>query len=166
MIKQAIFNFTVENDSNDITVERSFNAPQDAVWNAWTNADVLCQWWAPRPYRCVIKSLDFREGGRWLYCMEGPQGDKHWCFFDYATIRPKDFFSGSDAFCDEAGVANDIKPRVRWDAHFSTDGDRTLVRVDLHFASPEDREQLIRMGFKEGFTMGLDQLDELLSAAR
>ena len=60
MTQQALFNFIVEKDANSITVERSFNAPLDPVWAAWTEADVLCKWWAPRPYECVIKSLDFR----------------------------------------------------------------------------------------------------------
>lgn len=164
MSKPSIFNFIVEKEARSITVERSFNAPLDPVWAAWTSADVLCKWWAPRPYECVIKSLDFREGGRWLYYMQGPQGDRHWCFFDYETIRPKSYFSGSDAFCDENGIANNIKPKVKWEANFKEADGQTDVHVVLHFKSPEDLEQIIAMGFKEGFTMGLDQLDELLAS--
>ncbi len=166
MIPSALFNFDVQRDQRTIIVERSFNAPLDPVWAAWTEADVLCKWWAPRPYECVIKSLDFREGGRWLYYMQGPQGDRHWCYFDYATIRPKSYFSGSDAFCDELGVANTIKPNVTWEAHFNASDGRTVVRVLLHFASAQDLEQIVAMGFKEGFTMGLDQLDELLTTSK
>ena len=164
MIKQAIFNFDVQKDACAITVERSFNAPLDAVWAAWTQADILCKWWAPKPYECVIRSLDFREGGRWLYYMLGPGGDRHWCYFDYETIRPTSHFSGSDAFCDEHGVANNIKPKVSWEANFSDAGGSTPVSVVLHFASPEDLEKIIQMGFKEGFTQGLEQLEELLAA--
>jgi PhnB protein len=164
MINEAVFNFNVEKDTRTIAVERSFNAPLDPVWAAWTNAEILCQWWAPKPYKCVIKSLDFREGGRWLYYMEGPQGDRHWCFFDYESVLPKSYFSGSDAFCDEHGVANDIKPKVRWEARFRERNGGTLVHMTLHFGSPKDLEQIIQMGFKEGFTMGLNQLEELLSS--
>lgn len=163
MTNTTLFNFIVAKNDRTITVERSFNAPLDPVRAAWTEADILCQWWAPKPYQCVIKTLDFREGGRWLYCMQGPQGDRHWCYFDYDSIRPKSHFSGSDSFCDEHGVGNDTKPKVSWEAHFSPSDDRTLVRVLLHFGSPEELEQIVAMGFKEGFTMGLDQLDALLS---
>ncbi len=163
MNKPAIFNFIVQQEERSITIERSFNAPLDLVWAAWTEADILCNWWAPRPYRCVIHSLDFREGGRLLYYMEGPQGDRHWCFFDYETVRPKSFYSGSDAFCDEHGVANSTKPKVRWENHFSESHGTTLVSICLHFDSPEDLDQIIAMGFKEGFTIGLDQLDEFLA---
>ena len=164
MNKSAIFNFIVQKEARSITVERTFSAPIDPVWAAWTQADILCKWWAPKPYECIIKSLDFREGGRWLYCMHGPQGDRHWRYFDYETIRPKTYFSGSDAFCDENGVANGIKPKVSWEATFSESTDQTMVRIVLHFASPEDLDQIVAMGCKECFTMGLDQLDELLDA--
>ena len=163
MNKEAIFNFIIEEDDRSITVERSFNAPLDRVWAAWTEADILCQWWAPRPYRCVIKQLDFREGGRWLYCMEGPEGDRHWCFFDYETILPKSFYSGSDSFCDEQGKAKDGKPHVRWENSFSETDGTTRVHVLLHFRSAQDRDKLIAMGFQGGFTMGMKQLDELLA---
>lgn len=166
MALPTIFNFVAHKEARSIIVERSFNAPLDPVWAAWTEADILCKWWAPKPYACVITALDFREGGRWLYCMQGPQGDRHWCFFEYEAIQPKTFFSGNDAFCDEHGVANDLKPRVRWEANFSVRDDRTLVRVVLLFGSTEDLEQIIKMGFKEGFTMGLDQLDELITNGR
>ena len=162
MGQQALFKFIVEKNEHTVTVERSFNAPVDLVWAAWTDPEILCKWWAPKPYRCLIKSLDFREGGRWLYCMEGPQGDRHWCFFDYEAIRPKSYFSGSDAFCNEQGEANSTKPKVRWEAHFSESDGRTIVRIQLYFDTTEDLEQIVQMGFKEGFTMGLDQLDELL----
>ena len=41
---------------------------------------------------------------------------------------------------------------------------RSMALPVLHFASPEDLEQIIAMGFKEGYTMGLQQLEELLAA--
>ena len=163
MNKEALFSFVVERNDRSITVERSFNAPLDRVWAAWTEADILCQWWAPKPYRCVIRSLDFREGGRWLYCMEGPEGDRHWCFFDYETVRPRSFYAGSDSFCDEQGKANDGKPQVRWENSFSERDGTTLVGILLHFDTAKDVDKLLEMGFQGGFTMGMDQLDALLA---
>ena len=159
-----MFNFIIAKDDRTITVERTFNSPLDLVWAAWTDPAILCQWWAPRPYQCIIKSLDFRMGGKWLYCMEGPQGDRHWCFFEYGTITPKTYFDGHDAFCDEDGSANGFKPATHWKNHFSESGGTTAVRMHLDFTSPEALEQILKMGFKEGFTMGLEQLDELLSS--
>ena len=163
MNKAAIFNFMVQKDDRTITVERSFNAPLDRVWAAWTEADILCQWWGPKPWNCVVKSLDFREGGRWHYAMEGPDGERHWSCFKYKTIRPKTFFAGNASFCDAMGVANDRMPKSDWEYNFNERDGTTIVRIQLHFATKEDLETLVQMGFQGGFTMGLRQLDELLA---
>lgn len=163
MNTHPLFNFIVEKDARTIAVERVFAAPLDPVWAAWTEADILCRWWAPKPYTCVVKSLDFREGGRWLYFMEGPEGDRHWSFFDYESIRPKTYFAGQDGFCDEQGRINASIPSTAWESHFSERDGSTLVKVLLRFVSAEALEKTIEMGFKEGFTAGLQQLDELLA---
>ena len=112
----------------------------------------------------VTKSLDFRVGGRWHYYMRGPEGDVHWCAFDYQSIDPEKSFSGIDAFCDEHGVLNTTKPRVNWANAFTDQGQSTTVKCLLSFESLEDLEGIIQMGFKEGFTAGLENLDQYISA--
>lgn len=165
MNKAILFNFDVDKQNNKINVERSFDAPIDLVWAAWTEADILDQWWAPKPWRAITKSMDFREGGRWHYYMLSPDGkEKHWCTFDYEKITFQKNFSGIDAFCDENGVPNDTKPRVRWGSTFTSEGDSTVVNVELKFETLEDLETIIQMGFKEGFTMGLENLDAYIKS--
>lgn len=163
MKKTALFDFVVDRQNEKISVKRSFDAPLDLVWAAWTEADILDQWWAPKPWRAETKSLDLREGGRWHYCMVSPAGERHWCFFDFKSINPKTSFSGQDAFCDENAVADDSKPIVKWLNQFSRLDDRsTLVDIELTFDNLEGLEKIIEMGFKEGFTMGLNNLEEYL----
>lgn len=164
MRSPALFNFIVQKEARTITVERSFNAPLDLVWQAWTDPEILCQWWAPKPYQCVIKSLDFREGGRWSYCMQGPNGDRHYGVFDYLTVRPKTFYSGKPAFCDEHEVVNPALPRSTWECSFNENDGTTMVQVRINYETQESMETILQMGFKEGFTMGLDQLEALLAA--
>jgi len=164
MNKAILFNFTVDKKNNKIKVERSFEAPLDLVWAAWTESDILDQWWAPQPYQTVTKSMNFTEGGRWHYYMRSPEGDKHWCLFDYEVIKPLEHFSGIDAFCDEHAVMNNTKPRVRWGSDFSSHENETLVTIELQFEKLEDLETIIQMGFKEGFTAGLENLDQYISA--
>ncbi|MBL7949115.1 MAG: SRPBCC domain-containing protein, partial [Bacteroidia bacterium] len=49
-----------------LIIHRTFLGPIDLVWRAWTEKDLLEQWWAPKPFKAVTKSYDFREGGHWL----------------------------------------------------------------------------------------------------
>jgi len=164
MKKSVLFDFIVDRENNQIRVDRSFQAPLDLVWAAWTEAEILDHWWAPRPYRNETKSMDFRPGGRWHYAMLSPEGERHWCYFDYATIEHQKFYSGKDGFCDENGVATNIAPNMQWHNEFEDRGTDTVVHVHISFHKPEDLETIVNMGFKEGFTMGMGNLDEYFAA--
>lgn len=166
MKNNLLFNFKVNKETGKVVVEREFAAELDVVWEAWTNPEILDQWWAPKPYKTVTKSMDFREGGTWLYYMESPEGDKHWCKNEYLKIQPKDFYIGLDAFCDEHGVTNTDMPRTEWKNTFEGRTDKTLVTVVATYPSLEDLEKVIKMGFQEGFTMALGNLDAYLESQK
>ncbi|MCB0735287.1 MAG: SRPBCC domain-containing protein [Bacteroidetes bacterium] len=157
------FDFQVDKTNNSIRVDRGFDAPIDLVWAAWTEPDILDQWWAPKPWKCVTKSMDLRPGGRWHYYMEGPEGERHWCLVDYDRVEQEVMFSGLDAFCDDKGILNETKPRCLWNVAFESVGQQTMVHVSAQYDTLEDLEIIIEMGFKEGFTMGLQNLDEYIS---
>ena len=163
MKNNLLFKFIINKENNTVHVEREFAADLDLVWDAWTKQELLDQWWAPKPYKAVTKSMDFREGGTWLYYMLSPEDQKHWCKYDYLKINPKKNYTGLDAFCDENGNANENMPRTKSTNTFIQKGtDITLVSIVLTYEKNSDLEQVIKMGFQEGFTMGLNQLDELL----
>lgn len=146
-----------------LIVTREFNAPLDKVWKAWTESSLLDQWWAPKPYKTETKSMEFKPGGRWLYAMAGPEGDKHWCKVDFETIEPQQSFTGIDGFCDENGNTTPDPPPMHWFVQFTSDGSTTTVTVDIQFSSEADLEKIVAMGFQEGFTMAHGNLDELLA---
>ncbi|NJB70146.1 uncharacterized protein YndB with AHSA1/START domain [Saonia flava] len=161
MSANLLFKFKVNKENNTVNVKREFAANLDLVWDAWTKPEILDQWWAPKPYKTVTKSMDFREGGMWLYYMVSPENEKHWCKNNYLQIKPKSSFTGLDAFCDENGVLNEEMPRTQWTNTFSEEkANKTLVSIVASYESLSDLEKVIKMGFKEGFTMALKNLDE------
>lgn len=160
--KTLLFDFSVDRENNTIRVKREFNASLPLVWKAWTTAELLDQWWGPAPWRTETKTMDFREGGYWLYAMVGPGGERHWSRADYITIVPERSFTGKDGFCDENGTMNTAYPQNLWETLFSDTGSRVRVDITLTFDQLADLEQTIAMGFREGFTTGLNQLDDLL----
>jgi uncharacterized protein YndB with AHSA1/START domain len=162
MKSNLLMNFSVDKENSRVNVEREFAAPVGKVWAAWTQSELLDQWWAPRPWKARTKSQDFREGGSWLYAMVGPEGEEHWAKLDYKTINPQKSFSGIDAFCDENGTLNEEFARSTWTNTFTEADGTTTVSVVIQYDKYEDIEQIMQMGFKEGFTMALGNLDELL----
>jgi len=157
-------NLQITKDLNNkkITVIRYFDATPEQVWHAWTESDLLDQWWAPKPWRAETKIMDFREGGQWLYAMVGPDGSKHWSKVDFKSIEPNKSFEADDFFCDENGNPNDAFQKSNWKNEFHASDNGTKVVVEITFANEADMQQLIVMGFEGGFTMGLNNLEELL----
>ena len=149
-----------------ITVTRRYLATRSRVWRAWTDADILDLWWGPKPWYTVTKSFDFSAGGHWLYCMTGPAGEEHWCKVTYRTIDPEDAFTARDSFCDANGHINTALPSNNWATRFIDHTAHTDVIVTIDFDSPEDMQTIVEMGFEQGFTAGLNQLQEMLEQPR
>lgn len=164
MKHNLLFEFSINKEDNTVLVKREFAADLARVWDAWTKPEILDLWWAPKPYRTETKYMDFREGGSWLYAMISPENEKHWCKNDYYKIIPQESFTGLDAFCNEAGLINDQMPRTFWTNTFSENENTTTVSITAKYNSPEDLKRIIEMGFKEGFTMALENLDLYLEA--
>jgi len=159
-------NFVVDKQNNKIKVTREFAAPLSKVWAAWTQSKLLDQWWAPKPWKAITKKMEFKEGGYWLYVMAGPEGEEHWCRADFKSVSPMKSFEGIDAFCDPQGKINTDFPVVHWYLNFSEAKNKTTVNVEIKFDSLADLGKYIEMGFKEGFTAALGNLDELLVAEK
>jgi uncharacterized glyoxalase superfamily protein PhnB/uncharacterized protein YndB with AHSA1/START domain len=163
MSKTILMDFQVDKEARQIKVTREFDASRELVWKAWTESEILDQWWAPKPWKAVTRSQDFREGGMWLYHMAGPKGEKHWCRIDYKKIEPHKKLSWQDAFCDENAKINTQFPSMQWENKFKDADGATIVDIVINFEKPEDVQAIVDMGFKEGFSMGLENLDLWLS---
>lgn len=163
MKNALLMDFTVDKATNSITVKREFAAQLPLVWDAFTQSEILDQWWAPKPWKARTKTMDFREGGHWLYAMIGPEGEEHWGFTSYRTIQPKESFSGTDGFSDAEGNVNTELPQSKWTNIFQDNGDATLVTILITYNDLAQLEATIQMGFKEGLTMAMEGLDEVLA---
>lgn len=167
MKSNLLFDFVVNKEANTINIKRAFAANLDLVWDAWTLPELLDQWWAPKPFQTKTKKMDFTVGGHWLYCMIGPANEIYWSRSDFDNIEIRKKFEGWDAFCDEEGIINDSLARSHWHNVFEASDDAsTMVHITISYKSLEDLEAIIKMGFKEGFTMALDNLDEYLEAQK
>lgn len=157
-------NFSVDKENKKIRVEREFAANLDRIWAAWTQSELLDQWWAPKPWKAETKSMDFSEGGFWLYAMVGPDGTRHWARADYKDIKHQKSFSAFDAFCDEDGNIDTSFERSLWNNSFKEKSGSTFVNIEITYKDVASLEKIIEMGFKEGFTAGLENLDALLKS--
>ncbi len=154
----------IRKDSNarSILVAREFNAPLADVWRAYTEPELLDQWWGPAPWRAETKRMDFSPGGYWLYAMVGPESQRHWARMSYIAISRHRSFTVADAFCDEDGTVNLELPVSQGQMTFAATASGTRVEFNLVYPTDEALRTIVEMGFAEGITACLDQLEALL----
>ncbi|MFD2556202.1 SRPBCC family protein [Sphingobacterium tabacisoli] len=162
MKSNLLFDYTVNKNEKTIRMVREFEAGLQLVWDAWTKATLLDQWWGPEPYRAETKVMDFRVGGYWLYAMVSPEGDKHWGKADFVSIENEKSFTMKGGFSDENGVLNLDFPQNEWQNTFIPKDNGVRVEILLTYNSVKDLEAEIEMGFLEGMSVDFQQLDALL----
>ena len=160
-MNNLLFDFTVDKATKKVFITREFDAELSLVWDAFTKKEILDQWWAPKPFASKTKVLDFKVGGRRFYAMVSPEGQERWVLQKYTSISPKTNFKFFNAFADENETPE--LPGSEWDHTFSEENGTTKVSIAIYNESLERMEKQIEMGFKEGFTMTLNYLAELLS---
>ncbi len=158
------FDFTVDKAAKTVYITREFNAELPLVWDAFTKQEILDQWWAPKPWMSKTKSMDFKVGGRRFYAMVSPEGEESWQIQNYTSISPKTNFKFLSVFADKD--ENPHLPGSNWDLNFSEQNGITKVSITIYNESLERMEKMIEMGFKEGFTMTLNELNELLTTLK
>lgn len=163
MTNDLLFEFTVDKTAKTVFITREFDAELSLVWDAFTKAEILDQWVAPKPWTSRTKSMDFKVGGRRFYAMVSPEGQERWAIQKYTFISPKTNFKMFNAFADKD--ENPELPGSDWDYTFSEQNGRTEVRITIYNESLARLERMIEMGFKEGFTISMDNLEKLLATS-
>lgn len=162
MKNNLLFDFTVDKKNSTVFVNKEFEAELPLIWDAFTKQEILDQWWAPQPWKSKTKAMDFRVGGRRFYAMVGPEGEEHWSIEKYTSIDPKTNLTWISSFADKDENINTEFPNSEWKLNFSEQNGITKVDIKIKHKTLADLEMHIQMGFKEGFTMTLNYLDELL----
>src|SRR5258707_14522233 len=152
--------FTVDKSTRKAFINREFDSELSVVWDAFTKQEILDQWWAPKPWASKTKVMNFGVGGRRFYAMVSPEGQEHLSIQKYISISPKTNFKFLNAFADKD--ENPQLPGSEWDLTFTEQNGTTKVSVTIYNESLERMEKMIEMGFKEGFAMTLNSLEELL----
>ncbi len=148
--------------SRRLQVTRHFDAPIEHVWRAWTQSDLLEQWWAPKPWETKTKVFNFEEGGSWLYQIINPKEPGIWALIEFTSIKKCKSFDSISFFCDESGKKNLELPVMYHKNNFKDEGLATTVEIEITFNRESELKTIIEMGFETGFTSALKNLEELL----
>ncbi|MGH9819942.1 MAG: SRPBCC family protein, partial [Pyrinomonadaceae bacterium] len=122
--------FIVDKEAQTVSITKEFAAGLDLVWDAYTRAELLDQWWAPKPMTSRTKVMDFEVGGRRFYAMVTPEGAERWAVQKYTSITPKTNFKIFNTFADKD--ENLQLPGSDWDLNFSEHNGVTTVSISIY----------------------------------
>ena len=144
----------------ELAIERTFDAPCDAVWRAVV--DHLPEWWCPRPWTSEIVALDWRSGGAFVITMHGPDGETHAGAGVLLEVVPGERFVFTNML-DAAWNPQDAQPvGIVGMFEFADAGDdRTKFRSSARHATEAIMKAHADMGFAHGWGICADQLEEV-----
>lgn len=90
----------------DLVVKRIIDAPVDLVWKAWTDSNHVVKWWGPEGFTSPSCIIDFREGGKYIFCMRAPAemgGFTHYSSGVYKKIVPMERLEFTQSLSDKDG---------------------------------------------------------------
>lgn len=157
----------------DFQLTRKIDAPRELVYQAWTEAERLEQWWGPPGISVRVAKLDLAPGGTFLYAMQMPGGPEMFGKFVYRELEPNRLLTFVVSFCDadEAITSHPMSPT--WPKKvlsgvelFDDDGQTRLEMWATPFEASEEEERTFlegRAGFQQGTSGALDQLEAYLA---
>jgi len=137
------------------------------VWKAWAEPEHVMKWWGPKNFTAPFCKMDFRVGGKYLYCMRSPEGQDFWSTGVYKEIVPLEKIVCTDSFADEKGnivpasqygMPGDWPEELLVTVTFEDEGGKTKMTL-RHVGLPAgDMGEMAGAGWNESF----DKLAERL----
>lgn len=163
---KTVLGVQVETNDREIVFTRTFAAPRQTVWDAWTRKEHLLVWWGPHQFTNSDCSVNLQVGGTFLITMHGPDGNSYPCKFIYEEIVPIEKMVWYEP------VDPDVNPEYWGDFGpppssritllFEDQGSTTKMTIISTFETNEGRDKILAMGAAEGWAQSLERLEALV----
>lgn len=148
------------NDTLELSIERVIEAPRPAVWRCWTEADLLKQWYCPKPWQVSQADLDVRPGGRFEVVMAGPEGERIDVPGFYLEVVPERRLVFSDSHTEGYWPRAESFMTGAVELSDAPNGTTRMVWSARH-GTAEQKTTHLEMGFEAGWNAAADQLNAL-----
>ena len=142
----------------EIVTERTFDAPRERIWEAFTDPELIPQWWGPRKYTTVVDVMDVRRGGAWRFYHEGEDGEQIGFRGTYREVTPPERLV--QTFEWEGMPGHGIVET----ATLEDLGEQTKVTTVSLFHTTEERDGMLSSGMESGLSESHERLDELFAS--
>ncbi|MFO7448392.1 MAG: SRPBCC family protein [Ignavibacteriaceae bacterium] len=148
--------FIAEPGKQEVYFTRTFDAPRELVYQAYTDPDMIPKWWGLKFFKTTVEIMDVWEGGMWRFVHTDPNGKKHAFHGFYHSIEPPEKLVYTFEFEDMPGCV------FLETVTFEELDEKTKVTNKSVFQSVEDRDSMINAGMESAAAESMDSLEELL----
>jgi uncharacterized protein YndB with AHSA1/START domain len=141
----------------EIRIERVFDAPRDRVFAAYTDPELVPEWWGPRGTTTIVDRMEVRAGGAWRFVARDCDGSETAFRGTYREITPPERIVQTFEW---EGMPGHIAVET---ATFEDLGGRTRVVTVSLFHTTEERDGMLASGMERGLNETYERLDELLA---
>jgi uncharacterized protein YndB with AHSA1/START domain len=145
----------------ELVLTRLIDAPREKLYRAWTEPELLKQWFAPLPYTTPRAELDVRPGGASLVVMRAPDGSEFPNPGVFLEVVENERLVLTDAYTSAWEPSE--KPFMTVIITFEDEGRKTRYTARVVHWTVADRDEHEKMGFHEGWGQCADQLAALVA---
>jgi uncharacterized protein YndB with AHSA1/START domain len=144
----------------ELVISRIVDAPREKLFRAWTDPQLMKQWFAPAPWTTPVAEVDVRPGGGSRIVMRNPEGNEFPSEGVFLEVVPNERLVFTDAF--KKSWEPSAQPFFTCILTFEdAGGGKTKYTARALHWSKEARDEHERMGFHDGWAQCADQLEEL-----
>jgi uncharacterized protein YndB with AHSA1/START domain len=155
------------NDMNETQIElvREINAPVEKVWGAWTNPEMIAQWWGPEGFSTRVEQIDLKPQGGWCFVMTDDEtGDEYPANGIFTEIVEGKKIVTTDNFDDAAVAANPNLPvGIVLTVAFTPIATGTRVALTIDHPTAESKAKHEAMGVVGGWESSFNSLETFLA---
>lgn len=156
-------------DGSTLTIERLFTIPKEIVFEAFSQPQIVEKWWGPEGWQTDISKFEFRRDGEWhyrMYCsnQQKPEniGKEVYAKAVFQSIVAPDKIIYKDVALKGANHKEGDKPEMLTTIEFGENESQTKVLIHVTLKTPEELQQVIAMGHRDGMEMQLNKLESYL----
>ncbi len=148
-----------EPGKQEIVITREFDAPRELVFKAFTDPQLIPQWWGPRFLSTEVDRIDVRPGGQWRFINRDAEGNEYAFHGVYHEVLVSERIIDTFEFEGLSETGHVTLETMKLE---DLPGRRTQLTTQSVFQSVADRDAMLQSGVEEGISDGYDRLAELL----
>lgn len=160
--------------ADEFIITRTFDAPRETVYRAWTDPRLLSQWWGPHTFTNPVCDMDVRSGGAYRIIMRSAEGVDYPLTGVFQQVNPPEQLVWTMCMDEHPADWHALVRGYRRDksditqpsvttASFATEDGQTKLTIRTRYESADLRDALVELGMAEGWSQSFERLDSLLA---